>query len=277
MGMVREGESRRRRGRDVWMVRGRAPRRRGRSIETGARLRYTLTQIVDAALWTLNARTGGLEACPGRRMTFADHGPPGQRANLVLSKYVIPAIVFIQYAAQLAYPSKKHPRLRRALLASYFAAAVVMAYTSGCTDVVRARFPVGHDTLRWGGYSAPALPILLISAATVGNFCVVVDDARVLAVLVVPFLFVITFLWSTEGTLALGSKWCTYCLIYSVLFLAAPLWDGDGADEASRADARDGDPDDGDDARGSSPDKSDAHDGIPDDGDAHDGYRAPSF
>ena len=36
---------------------------------------------------------------------------------------------------------------------------------------------------------------------------------------------VITILWTTEGTLALGSKWCTYCLIYSILFLAAPLWD----------------------------------------------------
>ena len=46
-----------------------------------------------------------------------------------------------------------------------------------------------------------------------------------LAVLVVPFLCVITILWTTEGTLALGSKWCTYCLIYSILFLAAPLWD----------------------------------------------------
>ena len=40
-----------------------------------------------------------------------------------------------------------------------------------------------------------------------------------------PFLCVITILWTTEGTLALGSKWCTYCLIYSILFLAAPLWD----------------------------------------------------
>ena len=53
----------------------------------------------------------------------------------------------------------------------------------------------------------------------------VVDDRIVLAVLVVPFLCVITILWTTEGTLALGSKWCTYCLIYSILFLAAPCWD----------------------------------------------------
>jgi len=86
---------------------------------------------------------------------------------------LIPSVVFIQYAAQLSYPSAKNPRLRRALLAAYFAAALVMAYTSGCTDVVRARFPRPHNTLRWGGYSAPVIPILLISAATVGNFVAV--------------------------------------------------------------------------------------------------------
>ena len=65
----------------------------------------------------------------------------------------------------------------------------------------------------------------MVAAATIANFFVVVDDRVVLAVLVVPFLCVITILWTTEGTLALGSKWCTYCLIYSILFLAAPLWD----------------------------------------------------
>ena len=91
--------------------------------------------------------------------------------------------------------------------------------------MIRAKFPEPHSTLRWGGTRTPALPILLVAAATIANFFVVVDDRIVLAVLVVPFLCVITILWTTEGTLALGSKWCTYCLIYSILFLAAPLWD----------------------------------------------------
>ena len=91
--------------------------------------------------------------------------------------------------------------------------------------MIRAKFPEPHSTLRWGGTRTPALPILLVAAATIANFFIVVDDRIVLAVLVVPFLCVITILWTTEGTLALGSKWCTYCLIYSILFLAAPLWD----------------------------------------------------
>lgn len=142
-----------------------------------------------------------------------------------MSKYATPCVVIVQYAAQLAYPSPRNLCLRKVLFVGYVAAGLVMCYTSGCTDVIRAHFPEPHSTLRWGGYSSPALPILLVSAATIANFFVVVDDWIVLAVLVVPFLCVITILWATEGTLALGSKWCTYCLIYSILFLAAPWWD----------------------------------------------------
>jgi len=49
-----------------------------------------------------------------------------------------------------------------------------------------------------------------------------------------------SFLYATERTLALGSKWCTYCLFYSAIFLAAPLWDHD-ADSAEPAPAADAD------------------------------------
>mmetsp|Transcript_12206 Transcript_12206/g.36260 ORF Transcript_12206/g.36260 Transcript_12206/m.36260 type:complete len:280 (-) Transcript_12206:7-846(-) len=186
---------------------------------------YTLTQLVDIVLWSLEYDRG-LEACPGRQDSFAIGAPGGQLLNLIVSKYAIPLVVLIQYAAQLSYPSDKNPVLRKVLLLGYAGAAVAMAYTSGCTDVVRANFPVGHDTLRWGGTKTPTLPILAIAVATAFNFVAVVDDRRVLAVLIAPFICVITVLWSTEGTLALGSKWCTYCLIYSLLFLAAPWWDG---------------------------------------------------
>jgi hypothetical protein len=35
---------------------------------------------------------------------------------------------------------------------------------------------------------------------------------------------VMTLLITTENTLALGSKWCSYCLVYSVVYLLAPYW-----------------------------------------------------
>ena len=137
--------------------------------------------------------------------------PPHQLGPFLVSKYAIPAVVFVQYWAQLRYPSPRNLALRKALLALYGAAAIAMAFQSACTDVIRARWPRAHDTLRWGGYDGAAAPILVVAALTAGNFavCVEREHPRILAALVLPFVGVITFLWSTEGTLALGSKWCT--------------------------------------------------------------------
>lgn len=190
---------------------------------------YPLTQVIDIVLWTYH-EAEGLEGCPSRRFTFSVT-PPHQLGPFLVSKYAIPAVVFVQYWAQLRYPSPRNLALRKALLALYGAAAIAMAFQSACTDVIRARWPRAHDTLRWGGYDGAAAPILVVAALTAGNFavCVEREHPRILAALVLPFVGVITFLWSTEGTLALGSKWCTYCLIYAVLFLAAPLWDGSRA------------------------------------------------
>ena len=99
---------------------------------------FTLTQVIDAVLWSLQYDRG-LEACDGRRMSFAVGAPDGQLANLIVSKYAIPAVVIIQYAAQLAYPSERNPRLRKVMLLGYVAAGVVMCYTSGVWPV-----PIQH-------------------------------------------------------------------------------------------------------------------------------------
>ena len=99
---------------------------------------FTLTQVIDAVLWSLQYDRG-LEACDGRRMSFAVGAPDGQLANLIVSKYAIPAVVIIQYAAQLAYPSSRNPRLRKVMLLGYVAAGVVMCYTSGARPV-----PIQH-------------------------------------------------------------------------------------------------------------------------------------
>lgn len=41
---------------------------------------------------------------------------------------------------------------------------------------------------------------------------------------------VMTFLYHHDGTLALGSKWCSYCLVYSVAYLSSPYWIGEDSD-----------------------------------------------
>ena len=45
----------------------------------------------------------------------------------------------------------------------------------------------------------------------------------------IPLACVVSFLWITEGRMDFGSKWCTYCLIYSFVYVAEPLWYPDGA------------------------------------------------
>jgi len=158
----------RRRRRDAWFA--------------GYLFTYTFTQLVDIVLWTYDGRRP-LEACPGRRNSFAVR-PGGGRdvAPFLVSKYGIPCVVLIQYAAQLSYPSDRWPRVRRGLLVFYGVAAIGMAYSSACTDVVRAAWPEPHDTLRWGGSSFPAPMIVVVAALTGFNFyaCVERDEPRVL-------------------------------------------------------------------------------------------------
>jgi hypothetical protein len=202
----------RRRHRDVWYA--------------GYLLTYTLTQVVDVVLWSYDA-TRSLEACPGRRYTFARAPGAGRdQVPFLVSKYGIPGVVLVQYAAQLAYPSDRHRRLRRCLLAVYAVGAVGMAYASACTVVARAEFPRRHDTLLWGDLEVYTPAVLAVVALTALNFyvCVEPGEPRVLAALLGPFACVVSFLYATERTLALGSKWCTYCLIFSLSYALDPLW-----------------------------------------------------
>lgn len=66
---------------------------------------FTLTQIADAYLWTLNNKQGegGLQACTSYQMQFGT-APGGEidYPNFVVSKYVIPLIVFSQHVRAAA-------------------------------------------------------------------------------------------------------------------------------------------------------------------------------
>lgn len=47
---------------------------------------------------------------------------------------------------------------------------------------------------------------------------------RVAIAHLLTLLAVVLTLALTERTIILGSKWCTYCLIYSVVYLTDPWW-----------------------------------------------------
>ena len=67
---------------------------------------FTFTQVADAYLWTLNEQKGdgGLQACTAYQMQFGSTPTDGiDRPNFMVSKYVIPLIVFSQHVRSVAW------------------------------------------------------------------------------------------------------------------------------------------------------------------------------
>ena len=190
---------------------------------------YTFTQLVDIILW-LRHSDHALRSCPSMVETFKTPdqlADPGQYTNYVVTKYVLPLVVFTQYWQQLSYPSKVLEQHRTKLKLVFLLASLGMHYQFGCTDVVTATFPTTHDTLRWGGVENETSHVLVVVAITTIFYWLLMDSWRVKVAHTVTFWSVVGGLWLTEGTLALGSKWCTYCLIFSVVYLTDPWWNSE--------------------------------------------------
>lgn len=100
-----------------------------------------------------------------------------------------------------------------------------MAYQFACTTVEAARWPYPHDTLAWGGHKAETWQVLVVVAVQCLDFVLVMPEVVVWGAHIFTFLSVVSFLWITEGDLALGSKWCTYCLLFSGVYASeGVLW-----------------------------------------------------
>ena len=191
---------------------------------------YTFTQLVDIALWTLHENSDtGLVGCPDMAMRFAtaqaiSNFTDSQKANLVLSKYVVPLVTLSQFVVQLHYPSKLHWAWRKTMLAAHALPCLLMALQFACTDVVTSKFPQPHDSLRWGGFSADTAQVLVVVAVVSLDFYLTMPETSVCVAHIAVFLSVVSTLYFTEGTLAVGSKWCTYCLIFSIVYATDPIW-----------------------------------------------------
>ena len=154
--------------------------------------------------------------------------------NWIITKFILPAVVFSQHAMQLTYPSKFHskPGERLKIIAFHAVPVLIMSFCFACTDTIDAYFPVAGKTLRWGGdfSSWPNWFIsvcALLHSGVVALGFVFTMERRVWMVHVFFLYCVIGTLAVTEGNVMLGSKWCTYCLVYSGVYLADPLWAGD--------------------------------------------------
>lgn len=189
---------------------------------------FTFTQLVDIVLWSLHAK-GGLEECVSFQLAFSTELPAGQEVNYLVSKYVIPLVVFSQHCMQWTYPSVYLVHNRRQIILYHMVPCLLMCFFFACTRVTSANFPVLHDTLFWGGNFTMFPTILIQIGATLHSGLVAwgfyaIMPGRVMWAHLLPITGVVCTLIVTEGRMDFGSKWCTYCLIYSFVYLTEPLW-----------------------------------------------------
>ena len=198
---------------------------------------FTFTQLVDCFLWWQHehAAPGGLQACVPYQQQFGAAPEGVQYPNFVVTKFVLPCVVFSQHAMQLTFPSARWngPGERLRLIAWHLVPVLGMSFAFACSTIWAGQWPVAGASLLWGG-DFSAWPFSLIQAAALLHSGLVAfdfwllmrDDTRMLIAHLLPLYCVIATLAYTEGTIMLGSKWCTYCLIYCFVYLLDPLWHG---------------------------------------------------
>jgi len=186
---------------------------------------YTFTQLIDIYLWTTHeSLDGGLKGCSEFSMQWSQSVTGPQRSQYMVSKYVIPMVVFSQHCVQLQYPSENLKNYRNLMIALHALPLFGMSFQFACTDIITSLWPEAHDTLRWGGFSAETWQVLIVVAVVALDFYLTMPEASVRNMHIGTFFSVVSFLWFTEGTLAVGSKWCTYCLIFTAVYCSEPLW-----------------------------------------------------
>ena len=185
---------------------------------------FTLTQLADIVLWGLNeSYSEGLKACVPYQLQFGS-APGEQTMNFYVSKYVIPLIIFSQHAMQCTYPSKYYRKNRTLLTLFHLVPIGIMSFCFACTRITESNFPVSHFTLFWGG-DFTMWPYWLIQTGAclhsglVAFVMYLLLPRKVSNVHNLVLFFVVLTLLVTEGRMDLGSKWCSYCLIYSFVYL----------------------------------------------------------
>ena len=140
--------------------------------------------------------------------------------NFVISKFIIPTVVFSQHFVQCQFPSDKLKSFRIPIAMAHLLPILGMMYQFQCSSLVPTKDGM---SICWGGHIAETYQILIHSGIVAVVFALLMPLSVAIGHCV-TLGGVMTFLLVTENTLALGSKWCSYCLIYSVVYLLAPYW-----------------------------------------------------
>ena len=184
---------------------------------------FTTTQLFDAFFWSV--REPGADDLPCSPISV-----PAIRAleagawNRLVSRFILPLVLFFQPVVLSLFPSDAHRSLRTPYRLLTGLATLVPIIYCGCTRVWTGTTPVALPTLLWGGVLPPYwLVVLGIALWSVGAALFCRPRGVWMSILGVGG-FNLGLLEAIDGTIALISKLCFWCLLLSFLFLADPLW-----------------------------------------------------
>ena len=177
---------------------------------------FTSTQIFDAFFWAIQEEAADLPCSSVTLETLA--GLDAGALNNLLSRWVLPPVLWMQLIILSMFPSSAAMPWRQPYRALVVVLCSATMHANGCTKLW-----AGH-TLLWGGWLPRQRHVAgLLSVGAFGTVMFVRPHAVWAGILVVGGLN-LGLLQVLDGTVALMSKLCCWCVLLSFFFISEPLW-----------------------------------------------------
>lgn len=176
---------------------------------------FTTTQMLDLIFWLIR---GDADELPCDRVGAGTLGS----LNALLSRAVIPPVIFFQPITLTLFPSEKHRRLVWPYRICTVVAGMIPVVLGGCTTIYRGTMPLALPTLLYDGVQPP---MWLFTCGclfwALGAYLWCTPDLVWHAILSIGG-FNLLLLYLLDGTVQLVSKLCFWCLLLSIFFLLDP-------------------------------------------------------
>lgn len=183
---------------------------------------FTCTQLFDAFFWsTKDEDEVDLPCSPITLGNLVDLNAGAW--NDFVSRFLLPPALFFQPIVLAMFPSSAFKALRPPYRLLVVAAGTIPMIWGGCTTVWTGPMPVALPTLLWEGVLPPLwLVDCGIALWGVGAALFLRPHTVWIGILAVGG-FNLILLRLIDGSIALISKLCFWCLLLSLLFLADPI------------------------------------------------------
>jgi hypothetical protein len=183
---------------------------------------FTTTQVLDAIFWTLKGDADDLPCAAVTRHAISQLDPGA--LNALVSRYVLPFVLFFQPITLTMYPSDSFQNLKLPYRVCTVLASLIPVFLGTCTVVWTGPMPVSLPTLLWGGVQPPLWLVVvgcLFWGVGAALFC---RPHFVWRVILAIGAWNLVLLFLLDGSIRLISKLCFWCLQLSFFFLSDPVW-----------------------------------------------------